>query len=167
MRAVVNVNPRWGIGSENRLLVRIRSDMRRFRALTTGNTVIIGRKTLETFPNGKPLPNRENIILTRDPAFRAEGAVIAHDPTELKDILSCRDPETVFVCGGEQIYRLLLPYCSEALVTLTYIDDHADRFFPDLNRMPNWVLRDVGEKQVENDVAFRFLRYCNTAVQPL
>ncbi|MBQ2201416.1 MAG: dihydrofolate reductase, partial [Clostridia bacterium] len=65
MRAIVNVNPRWGIGNENRLLVHIRSDMRRFRAMTSGNTIIIGRKTLDTFPDGKPLKNRENIILTR------------------------------------------------------------------------------------------------------
>lgn len=167
MRAIVNVTPQWGIGSEDRLLVHIRSDMRRFRAITTGNTIIIGRKTLDTFPNGKPLQNRENIILTRDPDFLAENAVIAHDLSELKSLLSVRHPETVFVCGGEQIYRLLLPYCTEALVTLTYSNERADRFFPNLNRMPNWILQNVGEKQNENGLAFRFLCYVNTAAQML
>ena len=164
MRAIVNVNPRWGIGNENRLLVHIRSDMRRFRAMTSGNTIIIGRKTLDTFPDWKPLKNRENIILTRDTDFRVENAVIAHDLSELNAVLFNRDPETVFVCGGEQIYRLLLPYCTEALVTLTYCSENADRFFPDLNRMPNWVLRDVGEKQYEDEIAFRYLSYVNTDV---
>ena len=162
MRAIVNINPQWGIGSENRLLVHIRADMRRFRALTTGNTIVIGRKTLETFPNGDPLPNRTNIILTHDPAFTAEGAVICHSQAELFSRLSALDPDSVYVCGGEQIYRLLLPYCSEALVTLTYSSVKADRYFPNLNQLPNWVLAEVGEKQCENDAAFRFLTYVNT-----
>lgn len=165
MLAIVNVNPKWGIGTDNRLLVHIRADMRRFRALTTGNTIIIGRKTLETFPNGSPLPNRENVILTRDKTFCVEGAIVLHDLKELRDILSVRDPASVFVCGGEQIYRQLLPYCSEAFVTLTYTDERADRYFPNLNLLPNWILTEVGDKQYENDLAYRFLTYTNTAVQ--
>ena len=167
MIAIVNVSPQWGIGSENHLLVHIRSDMRRFRQLTTGHTIIIGRKTLETFPNGKPLPNRENVILTRDPDFAVEGAVIAHDLSELNSILSEREPDSVFVCGGEQIYRQLLPFCSDALVTLTDTAEPADRFFPNLNLLPNWVLRESGEKQYENETAFRFLRYTNNVVRSL
>jgi len=166
MRAVVNVSPEWGIGSENRLLVRIRADMRRFRTLTTGGTIIIGRKTLETFPNGSPLPNRENIVLTRDSSFHADGAIVLHQLSELKNLISLRDPDAVFVCGGEQIYRQLLPYCSDALVTLTYSFADADRYFPNLNLLSNWVLTEVGEKQYENDQAFRFLKYSNTAVRP-
>ena len=167
MRAIVNVTPQWGIGNENRLLVRIRADMRRFRELTTGGTIIVGRKTLESFPNGAPLPNRENIVLTRDPYFRAENAIVLHDTAELRDILSSRDPDTVFVCGGEQIYRQLLPYCSHALVTLTYTSAEADRSFLNLNLLPDWILTEVGEKQYENDLAFRFLTYTNTSVWKL
>ena len=164
MQAIVNVTPQWGIGNDNHLLVRIRADMRRFRTLTTGNTIIVGRKTLESFPNGMPLPSRENIVLTRDPAFLAEGAPVLHDLAELRDVLSSRDPDSVFVCGGEQIYCQLLPYCSAALVTLTYADEQADRHFPNLNLLPNWVLTEVGEKQYENNQAFRFLKYSNTQV---
>ena len=144
MRAIVNVNPQWGIGNENRLLVRIHADMRRFRALTTGGTIIIGRKTLESFPNGAPLPNRENIVLTRDRNYRAGNAIILHDVSELRDALSTQDPDTVYVCGGEQIYRQLLPYCSHALVTLTDTSAAADRTFPNLNLLPNWILTEVG-----------------------
>lgn len=167
MQLIVNVNPEWGIGNENQLLVRIRSDMRRFRTLTTGKTIIVGRKTLATFPNGKPLANRENIIMTRDPAFTAEEATVCRDLPALFAALSGRDPDSVMVCGGEQIYRQLLPYCSKAHVTLTYTDAKADRFFPNLNLLPNWVMTEVGEKQVENDIAFRFLTYENTDPKPI
>lgn len=167
MRIIVNVNPQWGIGNNNRLLVRIHADMRRFRMLTTGGTIIIGRKTLETFPNRAPLPNRENIVLTHDMTFHAENATVLHDMSELRSILSSRIPDTVFVCGGEQIYRQLLPFCSQAIVTLTYTNADADRSFPNLYLLPNWILTEVGEKQYENDIAFRFLTYENTSVQPL
>ena len=167
MQIIVNVNPRWGIGSENQLLVRIRADMRRFRSMTTDHTIIVGRKTLETFPGGKPLPNRENIIMTRDPFFSANGAIVCRSEDELRRVLSERDPDTVFVCGGEQIYRQLLPYCSAAHVTLTYTDAKADRFFPNLNLLPNWILTEVGEKQYENGTGFRYLTYANNDVNRL
>ena len=164
MQAIVNVTPQWGIGSENRLLVHIRADMRRFRQLTTGNTIIIGRKTLETFPGGQPLPNRENVILTHDLSFCANGSSVMHELSELVVFLKERNPDSVFVCGGEQIYRQLLPYCSTALVTLTYTSEKADRYFPNLNQMPNWFLTEVGDKQYENNVAYRFLKYTNASV---
>lgn len=167
MIAIVNVSEQWGIGKENQLLVRIRADMRRFRALTTGHTIIIGRKTLETFPNGQPLVNRENIILSRDPSFSVNGAIVCRDLAALKDVLSVRDPDSVFVCGGEQIYRLLLPYCSAAFVTMTETDAVSDRYFPNLNLLPDWILTEAGERQTENDLSFRFLTYRNTAVQPI
>ncbi len=167
MLAIVNITPEWGIGNENQLLVRIRSDMRRFRALTTGNAIVIGRKTLESFPDQKPLPNRDNIVLTRNPHFSVDGAIVCHDLDELKTAISSLDPETVYVCGGEQIYKLLLPYCDKALVTLTYSTAKANRFFPNLNLLPNWVLTEVGEKQTEGENAFRFLTYRNTDVKKL
>ena len=167
MKAIVNINPNWGIGSENRLLVRIHADMRRFRALTLNSTVIFGRKTLETFPNGDPLPKRNNIVLTHDPDYQKDGLTVCHDLTELKSALSGTDPMSVFVCGGEQIYRLLLPYCSTAYVTLTEIYDEADRFFPNLTRLSNWKLDEVGEKQTENGIAFRYLTFTNQQVKEL
>ena len=166
MNAIVNISPKWGIGSNHRLLVHIRKDMRRFREITEHNTIIVGRETLATFPNGQPLKNRENIVMTRNPDFRIDGAVACHDITMLKTLLSERDPNKVFVCGGEQIYRLLLPYCEKVLVTLTYTDTDADRYFPNLNQLEQWILTEVGEKQYENDIAFRFLTYCNQNVLP-
>lgn len=167
MKAIVNVSPRWGIGKEQQLLVRISADMRRFRALTLHNTIICGRKTLESFPNGEPLKNRENIVLSRDPSYRKEGVTVCHDLLELGAFLKDRDPDTVFVCGGEQIYRLLLPYCDEALVTLNYSSEKADTFFPNLNRLPNWQMTAIGEKQWEGETAFRYLIFQNTDPLPL
>ncbi len=162
MQAIVNVTPDWGIGSENRLLVRIREDMRRFRMLTTGHTIIVGRKTLATFPDSKPLPHRENIILTHDPLFSSDSAIVCHSLDELKFILSGREPHEVFVCGGEQIYRLLLPYCSTAYVTLTYTDQKPDRYFPNLNLLPEWILIGEEDPKAEKEYTYRFLTYKNT-----
>ncbi len=167
MNAIVNISPDWGIGSENRLLVRIHADMRRFRALTVNNTVIFGRKTLETFPNCDPLPKRNNIVLTHDRDYRKEGLTAVHDLNELKTVLTGIDPDCVFVCGGEQVYRLLLPYCKTVFVTLTETYASADRFFPNLNRMQNWTLEETGERQEENGIAFRYLVYQNRSVKEL
>ena len=161
MQAIVNVTPKWGIGINNQLLVRIRADMKRFRALTLHKTVIVGRKTLETFPGGKPLSDRENIILSGSMSCAPEGAIVCHDLDELRAILAERDPDSVFVCGGETIYSLLIPYCTKALVTVTYTDADADRFFPDLDVMPNWILNSVGETETEGDLKYRFLEYIN------
>ena len=161
MRAIVNITPQWGIGFEHQLLVHIHADMRRFRMLTQNRTIIVGRKTLSTFPNEAPLKNRENIIMTRNPEFHKDGAISCMSLDELRARLIERDPDSVFVCGGEHIYRLLLPYCSEALITLTYTDAKADRFFPNLNLLDNWKLTEIGEKQFENDTAFRFITYTN------
>ena len=92
---------------------------------------------------------------------------VCHSLSDLKMALEGKDPDSVFVCGGEQIYRLLLPYCSEALVTLNYSCEPADTFFPNLNRLPNWRLTAVGEKQREGEQAFRYLSFQNTDPLPL
>jgi dihydrofolate reductase len=164
MQIIVNVSPQWGIGKENALLVRIHADMRRFKTLTTNNTIVCGRKTLESFPNSSPLPNRTNIVLTHDRSFDANGSTVCHNLSELASAIAGKDPDSVFVCGGEQIYRLLLPFCSKALVTQNDSDSPADRFFPNLNLLPNWTLTHVGEIMEEGPVRFRYLEYENNAV---
>ena len=161
MNVIVNVSPEWGIGFENKLLVHVHADMRRFRALTQGNTVVYGRNTLLTFPNGNPLPKRRNIVLTHERSFQKDGLIVCHDLNELQAVLSDIDPDTVFLCGGQQTYQQLLPYCKTAYVTLTETNCKADRFFPNLNRMQNWTLTDCGERQEEDGVVFRFLTYRN------
>lgn len=167
MELVVNVTENWGIGFENRLLVSISADLRRFRALTTGKTVVLGRKTLETFPNGKPLKNRTNIILTNNPAYRAEGALIAHGTDELFSLLRAQEREQICVIGGASVYRLLLDYCDTARVTKTYVNQKADAFFPNLDALDNWSVSDTSEIYEENGIRFQYIDYVNPCPKSL
>lgn len=161
MDAIVNVTPDWGIGCDDSLLISISADLRRFRALTQGKTVILGRKTLETFPGGKPLKNRTNLILSRDPDFRVEGAEVLHSLPELLDRIRSVPRAQLCVIGGAQIYELLLPYCDQVLLTRTEFNAPANRFFPDLDKLPNW--QETGRTPMFTDsgVDFCYIDYVN------
>ena len=167
MELIVNITPDWGIGFENRLLVSISADLRRFRELTTGKTVVLGRKTLATFPGGQPLKNRTNIVLTRDPSFSAGSAVIVHDEAALFAALRAYPREEIAVIGGASVYELLLDYCDAARVTKSYVDAPADRFFPNLDARENWQIRRVSELQEENGLQFQYIDYVNRSPKPL
>lgn len=167
MKCIVNVTENWGIGKENELLVAISADLKRFRQLTSGGTVILGRKTLSTFPGGKPLKNRDNLVLTTNPDLDIPGAQVFHDVESL--LAHCRDlsRETLWVIGGASVYELLLPYCAVAEVTKTFASPDADRFFPDLDAMPNWQVKEASEIMEENGVKFQYLTYVNDAPKAL
>ena len=138
MNAIVAANSDWGIGLGGAQPVVIPEDRRRFRLLTDGGIVIAGRKTYEHLPG--PLPNRKNIVLTRDRAFVADGAVVANSPDDVLSEIAASDPDTVFVIGGGDIYRLFLPLCTCAFVTKIDIKSPSDVFFPDLGSLPGWSL---------------------------
>lgn len=167
MNCIVNVSEDWGIGRENQLLVAISADLRRFRSLTTGKTVILGRKTLSTFPGGRPLKNRVNLVLSSDRALRIEGAAVVHDLDEL--LAECRTypSESLCVIGGASIYSLLLPYCDTAYITKTHLQTGADRFFPNLDALENWRIVSRSGVLEENGVYFEYLDYQNNAPLPL
>ena len=167
MELIVNVTENWGIGCKDRLLVAISADLKRFRVLTTGKTVILGRRTLATFPGGRPLKNRENIVLTRDPAFSAEGALAAHDLAELFALLRGKNTDDVCVIGGASVYEQLLPYCARARVTKTQLTPEADRFFPNLDALENWQIEHETSPQEENGVRFSYIDYGNLSPRPL
>ena len=159
MELIVNVSAEWGIGMGDNLLVAIKADLRRFRDLTIGKTVILGRKTLQTFPGGRPLKGRRNLILSSNKDLEIPGAEVVHD---LNELFSAIGPEEeAVVIGGESIYRQLLPYCEKALVTKSYIDYPADRFFPDLDLLPNWRMVSEGDLLEENGIQFRYVDYIN------
>lgn len=162
MELIVNVTENWGIGFENRLLVSISADLRRFRALTEGKTVILGRKTLATFPGGRPLKNRTNIVLTTDPAFSAGDARIVHNARELFALLRGIPAQQLCVIGGASVYRLLLPYCSAARVTKTFLSPPADAFFPALDTMQEWHVENASEIFEENGLRFQYIDYVNS-----
>lgn len=161
MNLIVAVDKNWAIGRNNELLVSIPADMKFFRQTTAGKVVVMGRKTLESFPNGQPLKNRINIVLTGDENYRAEGTVIVHSPEELLEKLKQYNSEDIYCIGGGSVYRLLLPYCSFAHVTKIDHCFEADTWFPNLDEMPDWTLAGDSEEQTYFDLEYRFLLYQN------
>ena len=117
MNLIVAVDENWAIGNRNKLLVSIPADMKFFREMTKGNVVVMGRKTMESFPGGQPLKKRTNIVLSRDESYQVKDAVVVHSLEELLEQLKSFPEESIYVIGGESIYRMLLPYCKEAYIT--------------------------------------------------
>lgn len=159
MNLIVNADKNWGIGKNNELLVQIPNDMKMFRSTTIGNVVVMGRKTLESFPNGKPLPKRTNIVLTKNKNYAAKGAIVVHSKEELLEELKKYPEEDIFVIGGESIYRILLPYCTTAYVTRTDYAYDADTYFPNLDELPEWKLVEESEEETYFDIEYRFTKY--------
>ena len=162
MNAIVAVSEDFGIGREGGLLFPLREDMRYFRRMTLGKTLIIGRKTLDSFPGGRPLPNRRHIVFTRDPAFEREGVTVVHDLAELAEAVRDIPEEELFVAGGGQIYRLLLPYCRTLYVTRVKAQAEAEVFFPDLRKEPSFRLMKRSAPLCENGIRYYFCVYERT-----
>ena len=156
---IVAVDNRWAIGNKNRLLVSIPNDMKHFREETTGKVIVLGRKTLETFPQGLPLQNRENIILSGNPAFKVRGATVVNSLEQLLDTLKKYPPEDVYIVGGESIYRQLLPYCDTVQVTKIDHTYEADAYFPDLDADKEWFLAEDSDELTYFDISYNFLKY--------
>ncbi|MDD6490647.1 MAG: dihydrofolate reductase, partial [Firmicutes bacterium] len=138
MNLIVAVDENWAIGNKNELLIRIPADHKNFRQETTGKVVVLGRKTLETFPQGLPLKNRTNIIMSTNPSYQVKDAVVVHSVEELLEELKQYDTQDVYIVGGESIYRQMLPYCDVAHVTKIDHVYEADAFFPNLDEDPDW-----------------------------
>ncbi len=149
MELIVAVDKNWGIGYKGELLCRVSADLKNFRALTTGKTVILGSKTLATFPGGRPLKNRKNIILSRNPAYYVEGAMIAHSAKEALSMIE--QDEDAVVIGGQSIYSLMLPYCDKATVTVFDRAFTADAFFPNLDEDGEWTLESESQAFTAED----------------
>ena len=159
MNLIVNVDSNWAIGYRGKLLVSIPEDMKFFRSETTGKVVVLGRKTLDTFPGGQPLKNRTNIILTRNRNYQVKGAIICHSVEEVLEELKKYNSEDVYIIGGDSIYKEFLPYCDVAHVTRTDHVYDADAWFPNLEEDPAWVLTGESEEKTYFDLEFRFCRY--------
>ena len=157
MKLIVAVSENWGIGKDNGLLFSIPTDMRFFRETTKGHTVVMGRKTLESFPNGKPLKNRTNIVLSRN-LEEDEGYIVVRSLEELIETVSGIDDE-IFIIGGESIYKLLLPYADTAYITKVNALVPADSYMPNLDEDKAWEMESESEEITENGVSFRFCTY--------
>ena len=130
MKAIVNVDKNWGIGIGNELLNPIPADMKFFRETTTGNVVVMGRKTFLSFPGPKALPKRVNIVITTDKEWSAPDVTVCHSLEELYDTLKNYDTDSVYVIGGSAVYEQLVPLCDSVYVTKVETSKPADKFFP-------------------------------------
>lgn len=159
MKAIVNADINWAIGMGDSLINHIPADMKFFKEKTTGNVVVMGRSTFLTFPGQKALPNRVNIVLTTDKSWSVPDVITCHSTDELFEQLKRYDSDTVYVIGGSSVYEQLLPYCDTAYVTKVDSSKPADKYFPNLDEMPEWKIVSEGEKQEHKDVTFRFVTY--------
>lgn len=159
MNLIVAVDKNWAIGNKGGLLVRIPNDHKQFRQKTIGKVVVLGRKTLETFPQRMPLAGRTNIILSANPNYKVKDAVVVHNIEELLEELKKYDDEDIYIIGGESVYRMMLPYCGTAYVTKLDHDYEADAYFPNLDRLDEWETVEESEEQTYFDLAYSFTRY--------
>lgn len=162
MFAIVAAADNWAIGKDNDLLINLPPDKKRFRALTTGRSVIMGRSTLLSLPNSKPLPKRKNYVLSRNLDFTVEGAVMLRSADEAIDIINeynSSDPDGVVCMGGESVYRMLLPYTDYVYVTRIYRNfPDADRFFPNLDEL-GWICEAEGDEEEYEGIRYRYYIY--------
>ena len=159
MNVIVAVDQNWAIGKNNDLLVSIPADMKMFREETSGKVVVLGRKTLESFPNGLPLKNRTNIILTKNKDFKVKDAIVVNSIEELLEEIKKYPAEDVYCIGGDSIYHQLLPYCDVAHVTKIEFAYEADRYFPNLDEMPEWEITARSEEHTYFDLEYAFVKY--------
>lgn len=159
MNVIVAVDNNWAIGNKGDLLIRIPNDHKHFREETTGKVVVLGRKTLETFPQGLPLKNRTNIILSRDKNFAVKDAIVVHSIEELLEELKKYNDEDIYIIGGDSIYNQMLPYCDVAHVTKIDHEYEADAYFPNLDKDEEWEITADSDEQTYFDIAYEFLKY--------
>lgn len=159
MNLIVAVDNNWAIGNKGELLIRIPNDHKHFREETTGKVVVLGRKTLETFPQGLPLKNRTNIILSTDKNYMVKDAIIVHSIEELLEELKKYDEEDIYIIGGDSVYRQMLPYCNVAHITKIDHEYDADAYFPNLDKDEEWEITADSDEMTYFDIPYVFLKY--------
>lgn len=163
MNLIAAVDKNWAIGKNGDLLVSIPEDMKLFRTETTGKVIVMGRKTLESFPGGNPLKNRTNIVITQNPGYAKEGVIVCHSVEETLGVLKNYEDEDIYIIGGESVYRQFLPYCDTAHITKIDFAYEADTYFPDLDKDGNWKVTQSSEEKTYFDLEYYFLKYENAA----
>lgn len=159
MNMIVAVDSNWAIGNKNQLLVSIPADHKMFRNETMGKVVVLGRKTLETFPGGKPLAGRTNIILSTKADYQVTDAIVVHSIDELLEELKKYEDDKVYIIGGETVYRQMLPYVDTVHVTKIDHSYEADAFFPNLDEDGAWEITADSDEQTYFDITYSFLKY--------
>ncbi len=157
------VDANWGIGYKNDLLVKISEDLKDFKKLTTGNIIIMGRKTFESLPDSKALPNRINIVITKDESYSREGIEVVNSIEELFEFLKEIDPnneKTRFVIGGGSIGSQLLPYCNLGYITKIFKSfENVDTTFPNLDLHEDWEIARESSVRRQDDLEYKYVEY--------
>ena len=156
MDAIVAVYDDWGIGCEGDQPIALSADRKFFRRHTAGSTVIVGRKTVGSFPGQAPLPKRRNILLTRQD-IQMPGFETAHSPEEAT--VMCSGDGKVFVIGGGMVYRQMLPMCDRAIITKVHTIAPCDTWFPNLDENPDWELGETIDSGEENGITYDICVY--------
>jgi dihydrofolate reductase len=159
MNIIVAVGNNWGIGFQNDLIYNIPADKKFFRNTTMDKVVVMGRKTFMLLPNSQPLKNRTNVVLSHNESFSADGVTVCRSLDELFELVTKYNTEDVFIIGGAEIYKELLPYCSTAYITKINDNKCADKFFPNIDEMNEWKLTDISEDEEYDGIKFRFCTY--------
>lgn len=163
MDQIVAIDQKSAIGKDGELLFSIPGDLERFKEMTTGAAIVYGRRTMDTFPEGKPLPDRKNYVLTHEPETLPEGCVGVASLDELFQAL--QGEKSVFVVGGESVYQELLPYCKHAYVTKVDVDGQGNSWFPALDGQEDWELTEESEPKSWNGMNYQFCTYANRNVR--
>ena len=168
MQAIVAVDQNNAIGYRGGMLFHLPEDLKYFARMTRGKTLVMGRATLQSFPNGKPLPGRPHIVLSRDKNFAVPGTAVVHSLRELREAIANYAPDQVFLVGGGQLYGLLIDCCDTAYVTRVRAEaDEADCRFPSLDDRPGWRLAEESGLIEDNGYVYTHCRYENSNVLPI
>ncbi len=159
MNLIVAVDKNWAIGYQDKLLVRIPADQRFFRKETIHKAVIMGRKTLESFPGGVPLKDRLNVVITSNPEYSVKDAAVVNSIEKALEVVKDYKSEDIYIIGGESIYRQMLRLCDTAYVTKIDYAYMADTYFPNLDEMDDWTLTEESDEQTYHDLIYTFCRY--------
>ena len=160
MNIIVATSSNWGIGYQNKLLFRISPDLKRFKEITMGKTIVMGHNTFKSLPNQKPLPGRKNIVMSRNPSLKIPGAYVANTKEQVMEMTA---DEKVFIIGGEQIYELFLDDCTRVYLTNVWSFPDADRFFPNLDKHPEWHLENKSWIHYADGYEFLYCEYVKKA----
>ena len=162
MNLIVAADKNWAIGKGGDLIYSIPEDMKYFRRMTAGKTVVMGRKTLESFPGGKPLPKRINVVLSSNPDYAPEDTVSVHNYAELFSEVAKYPEDDVMLIGGGRLYTDLAKYCRRAYITLIDAEpEGVDTFIPNFDELEGWVLEEVSDPVETGGYTIRFATYLN------
>ena len=159
MKEIVCVDNNWAIGKSNDLIYHIPDDMKFFKQKTTGNIVVMGLATLKSFPGGKPLKDRINIVLCDDPDFECEGTILVSSIDQLLETVAEYNTDLVYIIGGASVYAQMLPYCDTVYVTKVDSESPADKYFPNLDEAEEWEMTDESEEFDYNGLKYKFTVY--------